>query len=107
MIIALAAAGAMLCTDILATIMVMAEAKERGWLAGLMDMLGWYASIATTTISVTSLTGHDTTQKVWVLLFVGAANVLGTKLGVVTGKALMRRFPATPVDSTAVRSVRR
>jgi hypothetical protein len=96
--IALIAALAMVATDVLGTVMVMAEAKERGWLAGIMDCLGWYVSILTTTISVTSLQGHDTTQKVWVLVLVGAANIFGTKLGVVTGRALMRRYPAESFD---------
>ena len=86
------AAGCMLITDVLGTVMVQAEAANRGWLAGLMDMLGWYVGIATTTISVTSLAGNNTAQKIWVLALVGAANVLGTKLGQVTGKWLLARF---------------
>lgn len=89
--IALVAAGCMLVTDVLGTVMVQAEAANRGWLAGIMDTLGWYVSIATTTISVTSLSGNDTAQKVWVLILVGAANLLGTKLGQVTGKWLLSR----------------
>jgi len=108
MTVALIAALAMVATDIAGTVMVMAEAKERGWIAGFCDCAGWYVSIATTTITVTSLQGHNTMQKVWVLLFVGAANIFGTKLGVMTGKALMRRFPGEkPVDPVTVRSVRR
>jgi len=34
----LIAAAAMIPLEILATIMIMAEAKEHGWLAGLLDM---------------------------------------------------------------------
>ena len=112
--LALIAAACMLITDILGTVMVMAEAKERGWLAGFMDMLGWYVAITTTSISVSTLSGHDTGEKVWVLALVGAANVFGTKLGVETGKWLMRRWPApaatmpeVPVNAITVRSVRR
>jgi hypothetical protein len=40
--------------------MVQAEAANLGWLAGFCDTAGWYVAIATTTISVTSLSGHDT-----------------------------------------------
>lgn len=91
--VAVWAALAMVVTDVLGTIMVQAEAANRGWLAGCCDTLGWYVSIATTTISVTTLAGHDTAKKVWVLVLVGAANLLGTKLGQVTGKWLLGRFP--------------
>jgi hypothetical protein len=94
MIVALIAAGCMIVSDVLAVILVQAEAANRGWLAGLMDMLGWYVGIATTTISVTTLAGRDTASKIWVLVLVGAANVLGTKLGQVTGKWLLGALDA-------------
>ena len=91
MLIALLAAGCMVCQDILATIMVQAEAANRGWLAGLMDMLGFVA-ISTTAISVNALNGHGCLiNKVLVLAFVGAANVFGTKLGQVSGHWLLTR----------------
>lgn len=90
MLVALIAALCMVVSDVLATIMVMAEAKERGWLAGFLDMGGWYVSVTTTSISVTTLSGHDTADKVYVLLFVGLANVLGTKLGQLTGSRLLK-----------------
>lgn len=89
LLIALIAAGAMVASDVLGTIMVMAEASNRGWLAGIMDCAGWYVAIATTTISVSTLSGHDTAQKIYVLIFVGAANILGTKLGQVIGSRIM------------------
>jgi hypothetical protein len=92
--IALLAAIAMVASDVLATIMVQAEAANLGWLAGFCDTAGWYVAIATTTISVTSLSGHDTARKIWVLGLVGAANLFGTKLGQVTGKRVLHRFPA-------------
>lgn len=98
---ALIAAAAMVVADILATIMVMAEAKERGWLAGLLDMAGWYVGIATTTISVSSLEGHNTMQKVYVLVFVGLANVVGTKLGQVTGSKLLKSKTLRQVAAAA------
>lgn len=94
MLAALIAAACMAGQDILATIMVMAEAANRGWLAGFMDLLAWYVGIVTTTVSVTTLSGHNTAEKALVLVLVGAANVLGTKLGQVTGSRLLHRFPA-------------
>lgn len=95
LLIALVAAACMAVTDVLGACMVMAEAAERGWLAGFLDMAGWYVSIATTTISVTALQGHDTAEKVAVLILVGAANLLGTRLGVLTGKLILSRKKAT------------
>lgn len=94
MLIALVAAGAMVLTDILGVILVQAEAANRGWLAGACDCAGWYVGIATTTVSVTTLAGHDTARKMWVLALVGAANVIGTKLGQVLGKKLLGRMNA-------------
>lgn len=94
MTVALLAAACMIVSDILAVILVQAEAANRGWLAGIMDMLGWYVGIATTTISVTTLAGHDTQRKILVLVLVGAANVVGTKVGQVTGKWLLGALSA-------------
>jgi hypothetical protein len=96
MTIAIWAALAMVASDVLATIMVQAEAANRGWLAGAMDTAGWYVGITTTTISVTTLNGNNTDAKVAVLVLVGAANLFGTKLGQVTGQRLLRRFPVAP-----------
>jgi hypothetical protein len=90
MITALVAAVAMVVSDVLGTCMVMAEARAMGWTAGLLDMLGWYVSIATTTISVTTLGGHDLTNKIYVLTFVGLANIFGTKLGQLTGSRFLK-----------------
>lgn len=92
MTIAVWAALAMVVSDVIAVIMVQAEAANRGWLAGIMDMLGWYVSIATTTISVTTLSGHNTANKIWVLVLVGGANVIGTKMGQVLGQKLLGRM---------------
>lgn len=91
MTVALLAAVAMLITDIIAVVMVQAEAANRGWLAGALDTAGWYVGIATTTISVTALQGHDTAQKIEVLVLVGAANLFGTKIGQVTGQRILAR----------------
>lgn len=80
LVVALAAV-AMLFTDVLGTVMVVAESKGRGWLAGWCDTSGWLVSITTTTISVASLTGHDVARKIAVVVFVSFANLFGTKLG--------------------------
>jgi hypothetical protein len=80
----------MILADVLSTIMVMAEAKERGWLAGLLDMAAWYVSIATTSISVTTLSGHNTVGKIYVLVLVGLSNVVGTKTGQMCGSRLLK-----------------
>lgn len=94
MLIALIAAGCMLVQDVLGVILVQAEAANRGWLAGAADTVGWYFAIFTTSISVTALQSHNTVDKVYVLAFVGVANALGTKLGQVLGKRLLKHFPA-------------
>lgn len=83
--IALLAAGTMVCTDVLGVIMVQAEARNRGWLAGIMDSLQWLVGITTTTITVTILQGHSLQEKAVVIVLVSAANLLGTKLGQVIG----------------------
>ena len=83
--IVLVAALAVVVQDVVGTVMVMAEAKGRGWLAGVMDAIGWIVGITTTTISVTALQGHDMPRKVAVVLLVTIANVVGTKLGQLVG----------------------
>lgn len=100
MTVAIWAALAMVCTDVLSVVLVQAEAANRGWLAGICDTACWYVGIATTTISVSTLDGHNTAAKIWVLVLVGIANLLGTKLGQVTGKRLLKRFPAAPDPQT-------
>ena len=90
MLIALLAAISMVATDILGTVMVMAEAAGRGWLAGIMDTLGWLVSITTLTISVTALQGHSWTEKTWVVGLVSLANLFGTKAGQMIGSHLLK-----------------
>ena len=76
---------AMVFTDVLGTIMVMAEARNRGWLAGWCDTAQWLVGITTTAITVTILQGHSFMEKVLIILFVSAANLFGTKMGQVVG----------------------
>lgn len=89
-LIVFVAAIAMLVTDVLGTTMVIAEARGRGWLAGWCDTAGWLVSITTTTISVASLTGHDTARKIAVVLAVSAANLFGTKAGQLIGSRVVK-----------------
>lgn len=91
--VAIWAGLAMIVQDILGVILVQAEAANKGWLAGVADTVGWYFAIATTSISVTALQSHSTSEKVYVLLFVGVANLLGTKTGQLIGARLLGRWP--------------
>lgn len=95
--VAIIAGLCMVVTDVAATIMVQAEAANRGWLAGWMDTFGYLFSIQTTAITVAAVNGHSLTKHIVVLACVSAANLGGTKLGQVTGKRLLARFPK-PAD---------
>lgn len=90
MIPALLAAIAMVATDVTGTIMVVAEAHNRGWLAGVMDSVQWLVGITTTAISVTVFQHHSLSAKVWVVVLVTMANLLGTKLGTFIGHRLVK-----------------
>lgn len=90
MFVAILAAVTMVLTDVTGTIMVMAEARNRGWLAGWLDTAQWLVGIVTTTVSVTALQGHSLSEKVWVILLVSAANLFGTKLGQVLGSRFVK-----------------
>jgi hypothetical protein len=83
--VALLAALTMVATDVLGVVMVQAEARGRGWLAGWCDTAQWLVGIVTTTISVTALQGHSLSAHLWVLGVVSIANLFGTKLGAEIG----------------------
>ncbi len=80
------AALAMICQDILATCLVIAEARGHRLVAGLLDAGQWGAGITTTTVSVTALQGHRLSEKVIVVAAMTAANIGGTFAGVWTGQ---------------------
>ena len=82
---AIIAAVAMLVQDAISTVLVMAEAKNRGWLAGFLDAAAWLVGVTTATIAITTLQGHDLTDKVYVIVLVSIANVIGTKIGQMIG----------------------
>lgn len=90
MIIALWAGLAMFAEDILGVLMTLATAKNRGWLAGILDALGWYAAILTTTVSVSALQGHSLSMKIAVFGAVTAANITGSWSGVEIGRRLIK-----------------
>lgn len=87
---AILAAVAMIVQDVLATMMVQAEARNRAAWAGALDSLGWIAGITTTSISVTEIQGGTLAAKVVVIGAVTLANFGGTFAGVHIGKRLIR-----------------
>ena len=103
MIYALIAAITMLVTDVLGVIMVQAEARNQGWLAGWMDTAQWIVGITTTTITVTVLQGHSLAMKSVVVVLVSAANLFGTKLGQVLGRRWVKEDPTTTLAQRITR----
>ncbi len=102
MTVAIIAAVAMVATDVLGVVMVMAESHNRGWLAGSMDTAQWLVGIATTTISVTALQGHSVGEKILVVGLVSAANLFGTKLGQLLGQRLVPESATLPARVAAL-----
>ncbi len=90
MSIAILAALAMLLQDVLAVGLVQAEARNRAVLAGVLDTVGWLATITTLSISVTTLQGHSLRDKILVIALVSLANFFGSFLGVKIGKRYIK-----------------
>lgn len=88
--IALLAGLAMVCQDIIAVLEVQSEARNRPVLTGFLDALKWFAGITTTSISVTTLQGHNLHQKVLVVVAVSFANFIGSFTGVMIGKKYIK-----------------
>jgi hypothetical protein len=80
----------MLVQDVTAVLLVQAEARNHAVLSAVFDSVMWLASIACTTVSVTTLQGHHTSAKVIVLVAVEMANVAGSIIGVRIGKRLIK-----------------
>lgn len=76
----------MLFSDIIATIMVQAEARNKSHLAGILDAVGWLVSMVVTFETVTALQGHNMGLKIGVIIFVTAANYIGTLIGTKLGQ---------------------
>jgi hypothetical protein len=94
MIIALWAALAMVATDILGTLLVQAEARNRAHLSAILDSAGWLFSIATLSISVAAINGHDLKLKIVVLAAVTVANYFGSYAGVIIGQRFIANAKA-------------
>jgi hypothetical protein len=90
-LLALAAAACMFCQDVLATVMVIAEARGHAHLAAAMDTAGWLAQITTVTVSVNALLTGSWTAKILVVAAVSAANYGGTYTGVRIGQRFIGR----------------
>lgn len=88
--IPLIAALAMFVQDLIAVPLTQAEARNRAWLAGVLDTVGWLVAITTTFVSVDTLQGHNMKAKVAVVLLVSAANLLGTVAGTKIGKRFVK-----------------
>jgi len=90
MITALWAALAMLVQDVMAVLLVQAEARNRATLSAILDAVMWPAGMACTTISVTALQGHHLGTKAVVVIAVELANVAGSYIAVGIGKRYIR-----------------
>ena len=83
--VAILAAAAMLVQDVISVPLTQAEARNRVHLAGVLDTLGWLVAITTTFLAVNTLQGHNTGDKVLVIVLVSAANYVGTATGTKLG----------------------
>jgi len=84
--LALLAAAAMVIQDTIAVCLVQAEAKNLGWTAGALDAVGWLVAFVSLRISILS---HGTGE-IEAIVLITIANVLGTKLGQITGQRFLR-----------------
>ena len=97
-LIALWAALAMVCQDVLLTLMVQAEARNRWVIAGLLDCVGWIAQIATIGISVDSIITNGLNEHTLIIIAaVTIANFVGTACGTLLGKKFIKEVPSDPL----------
>jgi len=89
-LIALYAAAAMLIQDIMAVLLVQAEARNRATLSAILDCLMWPASILMTTITVTALQGHHDATKAAVIIAVELANFAGSYIAIGIGRRYIK-----------------
>jgi hypothetical protein len=102
MIIALWAALAMVCQDIIAVPLTQAEARNRAVLSGLLDGAGWLVAITTTFLSVNALQGHSLSTKIWVIVLVSIANLVGSYLGCKIGERWVKDDQTTTANRLKV-----
>lgn len=88
--VALYAALAMVLQDILGVLRTQAEARNREWLSAHFDSLMYFTVIATNTISVTAFQGHNTGEKILVVVLVTIGNYIGSILGVKIGRRFIK-----------------
>ena len=84
------AAIAMVIQDILATLLVQAESRNRSVLAGGLDALMWIAGITTTYNALDALHSPSLWHKVLTIAVMSVANVGGTMTGTVIGKRFIK-----------------
>lgn len=95
MVIVLLAAVSMLIQDILAVLLVQAEARNKATLSAILDCLMWPAGMACTAISVTALQGHDLGLKAGVIVGVEIANLTGSYVAIGIGKRYIKENKET------------
>jgi hypothetical protein len=88
--IAVGAAGAMLAQDILGTLLVQAQARNRAAMAGVLDAVGWCAQMTTTAIGVTAILTGTWPVRIAVFSAITAANFFGSYGGVKIGQRLIK-----------------
>ena len=71
----------MVLTDVLGVLLVQAEARNHGWMAGWLDTAQWIPGIVCSAITITILQGHSLVGKVGIIVSVSLANLFGTKFG--------------------------
>lgn len=81
LLIAAIAFLAMMAQDILCVLMCQAENRGKGWRAGALDALAWVCGLTTNHYALNALDGHSFELKALVVVFVTAANILGSKSG--------------------------
>jgi hypothetical protein len=77
--------------DVLATVMVVAESRDRAHLTACMDTTGWLAQISYTAISFGTLLDGTPAAQVAIIAAVSAANYAGTYAGTRIGHRLTRQ----------------
>lgn len=80
MVALLAAGAAMAVRDALAVFLVVAEAKGRAWLAGILDAASDLASIAVTVVGAGAVLTHGIVASLPVLAVMCTVSLFGTTL---------------------------
>lgn len=86
--VALLGFASMLVEDIFSTVMTVFEAHYRAMPAGVMDVLGWLASLVCSALAIESIItdGWRNKRSLTIIAAVSLANFAGTVLGVYTAR---------------------